>query len=111
MSPDKIKDTDTVLAELASESFRIRTKANRLEKLAEIRSRRYVKIESEIRSIQKVIETALTGRRIEWLKDRMEDLETYGYAQEELAAVPPHIINHTIALCKQAIANRTPSNM
>ena len=31
-------------------------------------------------------------------------------AEEELAAVPPHTVNHAIALCKQAIANQSPSN-
>jgi len=32
-------------------------------------------------------------------------------AEEERAAVPTHAVNHPIALCKQAIANQSPSNV
>jgi hypothetical protein len=107
MSPDMIEDADTVLDELSRKSFRIRQIANRFEKQAEIRNKRFEKAEASIKWIQKTIETAVASRHAEWLEGRLEDLESDGFAQEELAAVPPHIINHTIALCKQAIANQS----
>jgi len=110
MSPEMIEDTDVILSELASKSFRIRTVANRFEKQAELRTRRFEEAEANIKWIKKVIEFAVSGRHLEWLEGRLEDLESDGFAKEELAAVPPHIVNHAIALCKQAIANRLPSN-
>ena len=111
MSPDMIEDADKALAELASKSFRIRTIANRFEKQAEIRNKRFEEAEASIKWVKKTIETAVAGRHAEWLEGRLEDLETDGFAQEELAAVPIHVINHTIALCKQAIANQAPSKV
>lgn len=111
MSPDMIEDTDTVLAELADKSFRIRKIANRIEKQAASRTRRLVEAQANCKWIKTIIETAVSGRHSAWLEGRLEDLESEGFAENELAGVPAHIVNHAIDLCKQAIANQTPSNV
>jgi hypothetical protein len=110
MTPQMIKDTDVILSELSSKSLRICRIASRFEKQAKLRARRFEEAEASIKWIKKVIATAVSGRDIEWLEGRLEDLETEGFAEEELAAVPPYVVDHAIALCKKAIANQSPPN-
>lgn len=109
MSIELVDDTDTVLAELSSRIGRFINLEDETEKRAKARIDNWSSQRINCQWVQTLLQKAAKGRHIEWLEGRLEDLESEGFIEEELVGVPEHIINHAIALCKQAIANQTPS--
>jgi hypothetical protein len=109
VSSELIDDTNTVLDELNSRIGRFIHLEDEIEKRAKAKTDQHGRCRVNCHWVQTLIKTASAGRNVEWLEGRLDDLESEGFIQEELKGVPEHIINHAIALCKQAIANQTPS--
>jgi len=109
VSIELIEDTDTVLAELSSRIGKFINLEYEIEKRAKAKTDNLSDQRVNCQWVQTLMQKAAKGRNIEWLEGRLEDLESEGFIEEELVGVPEHIINHAIALCKQAIATQTPS--
>ena len=95
-----IDDTDTILDEMRDKVQRIDTARTINENRANALSETLINYEW----LFKVIRSANSGKNIEWLETELEWLET-----DSLEGIPQHIVDHAIALAKQAIANQTPS--
>jgi hypothetical protein len=109
VSIELIDDTDTVLAELSSKIVRIRTLEHSIEKRAKTRTESLSEARDNCTWLRKIIKTAQAGRDAGWLESMVGEIESEGFIEEQLVGVPEHIINHALALCKQAIATQTPS--
>jgi hypothetical protein len=109
VSIELIEDTDTVLDELNSRIGRLISLEYEVEKRAKAKTERHMECRVNCQWMEKLLKRAKTGRHLDWLESGLQDLESEDFIKEELVGVPKHIINHAIALCKQAIANQTPS--
>lgn len=102
-------DTENVLSELGSKIGRLQTLEYETEKRARQRCGRFSEARHNLEWIRKLIKFAEAGRKLEWVEGSLDDLQDPDFQADQLIGVQPHIINHAIALCKQAIANQTPS--
>ena len=94
------EDTDTVLEEMRDKFRRI----NNAKKINESRVKAFNETLGNYEWLFQVIRSADSGKHVECLENQLEWLEA-----DRLEGVPIHFVNHAIALCKQAIANQTPS--
>ena len=104
-------DTENVLAELGSKIGRLQTLEYETEKRAKKRGDGFSEARHNCEWISKLIKFAGAGRKLEWVEGSIDDLQDPDFQSEQLIGVPPHIINHAIALAKQAIANQTPATV
>ena len=111
MSIELIEDTDTVLDELSSRIGRFINLEYEVEKRAKAKADQHNTCRVNCQRISKLIKFAEAGRKLDWVEAAIEDLQDPDFRAEELVGVPPHIINHAIFLCKQAIANQTPATV
>ena len=104
-------DTENVLSELGSKICRLQTLEYETEKRARQRCGRFSKARHKLEWIRKLIKFAEAGRKLDWVEGLLYDLQDPDFQAEQLIGVPPHIINHAIALAKQAIANQPPATV
>ena len=98
-------DTANIKDELRDYCARNYETQKEIKRTLESRLGRTMQSHVDSRLILKTIRAAESGRDLHYVASQLDWLE-YG-----CPAVQPHIINHAIALCKQAIANQTPATV